>query len=1212
MKMVNIHNHTDKGSFDSVLSHDRFISRIQELNQEYIVQTDHGTMNAMISLAKKSYKAGLKYIPGVELYVTWGNKPIKQKDEFNRLYYHMLVLAKNNTGLKNLQNLVALSYSPDHFYYKPRIAIEELISHKEGLIITSGCLASLTSQTILFENSYKKTEDKDDFFKRNVDAAYLSGVSCDDHFGFDESILKTGELKGARSLDSLVDYFLKYFKDDFYLEIQDCGADDQLIVNQALIDLSERKGVPLVATSDAHYATPEDADTRRNMLMIRNNAIPDDNETSAEFYDGGKIHLKGFEELAQTLPEQAIYESWNIASKCDVKFDFNKTYFPSVTHLLPKETEEEIYFKRICDLGMTQRGLTGIPEYESRLLEEKQTIKDLGFIPYFICLYEILKKASDAQILIGAGRGSAAGSLVCYLLRITDIDPIRYGLFFSRFLNKSRVSLPDVDSDCSSEDREKLLHLIKEMFGEDKVGKVITFSGLKPRGTARDLGRILGLSDLGNKVASLVPPPLHGVEPTIEECFTYVPELSLPEYAPITNKMKDLQGLTRSEGVHAAGLVITPVPLADIVPYKIQEEKDGTSNIILQLSVEELEDAGLIKYDFLGLRTLTILKKTFEYLLKDGVKTTLDDIPDEDPLVYEYLRSTKDYGGLFQVEGSVGFSTLLSQIQPRKLEDISLVSGLYRPGPLGVGMDKIIIQRRSEGWVPRNDLDRALKDTYGCLVFQEQLMKIAVEFASFSEMDADSLRKAIGKKKPEELAKWKDIFFSRAQTSGRLSPNLIKEVWDSIESAGAYSFNLSHSISYAKLTYQCAYLKMTYPEHFIAAIISASSQNKEKLMTSLKTAKVSGIEILPPSIRKLESDTLPLSKGRVRLGLSACKTLKKSADQLIKIMETNKIETVFDLLKKVNRTKFNSLKAKSIAKAGILDELIGDLSINRSSLVKYIDDIYEWFRKNEEKQSQYDKWIEAKERREEQERLKSQGLDYGGRLVSVRKTPPELPAKPELSSYQEKEVDLLDEALNEYEILGLSIRNHPLDLLDLRIDLEPISNLECLAEERPRDSFAIAGICTQFKLIKTRKKDVMAEFVLEDQESIGRVNIFPSVYSKIAPKLPEGEAPDYSVVICKVKPKVDKYGNLTISCNDLIFLDLKDSNVKDFYSAKSAVQKIKTKPKDNSRKKHFNSFLDFLDFFYSEEPNFFDDEKNEISVRRLSFSKKSSISFSTS
>lgn len=739
---VNLHNHTNRGSFDSVMTHDKFVSRIKELGQTHVVQTDHGTLSSMIGLAEKTQKAGLKYIPGCEFYVTGSMDAIRGKDPFGRTYYHLLAIAKNNQGLKNLQILIGLSGKRDRYYYKPRITLRDLLDHKEGLIITSGCLASMTSTSVLFENSWIFKSDEQKRAERQK--YFLSGLGCDDHL-FEDLPITTVEkdFRGSFSTEANLSFFQTHFKDDFYLELQDCGAEEQKVVNEAMIHYSKKMGIPLIVTSDAHYARPEDAPTRKAMLLIKHGAVrsqkdeAEEGSSAKDFYDGGILHLKGSQELIPLFGEEPLRNTTDLAAKCDVQIKHGVNHFP-----LP--VKEKRTLEALCWEALRAKGFDGasLSRYEERLREELQTINEMGFAPYFITLSEIMKETEEKLgILWGNGRGSAAGSLVGWLLKIHRVDPLKWNLSFSRFLNKARVSLPDVDSDLNSDQRQELIRYLIESFGRERIAQVITFSNLKPRGLARDVGRLIGNPDLGIEVANLIPPPIHGKEPTVQESIDSVPALREQKYAEVVARMLDLENLTRQEGIHAAGIVITPAPLAEVSPYKMQWNKElGEEIACLQLAGDELETAGLIKYDFLGLRNLEILKKCLGWIGKK-----LEDIPEEDPVVFEMFRTTDDMGGIFQMEGSAGILRLSKAINPQNIEDLALISALYRPGPLGSGMDKAIIERRENGWVPRTEFDKLLAATQGTIVYQEQMMEVAKVLAGFSDSDADSLRRAIGK-----------------------------------------------------------------------------------------------------------------------------------------------------------------------------------------------------------------------------------------------------------------------------------------------------------------------------------------------------------------------------------------------------------------------------------------------------------------------------------
>ncbi len=897
MAFVNLHNHTDRGSYDAILSHKAFVDRVKDLNQGHVVQTDHGTLNSMTSLAKKAQKAGLKYIPGCEFYLTYED-PYPGVDSFGVRYYHVLVIAKTNEGLKNIQRLLALSWDRTRFYYKNRVSFKDLIEHREGLIVTSGCLAGVLPKSIIAESfctdsassTYRgmhgpscacgvdtriKTWRSVPRSSWGSDLArawttdYLLG-NCDDDLPPTEGELSEWKCKfdtrglpekvRSRKPEVILERFLTYFGNDFYLELQDCGAPEQTVVNKALIELGQRKGIPLIVTSDAHYATPEDRRTRQMLMMIRLKQVEtlkeEVTDDSGDFLEGAITHLKSEEELravrqrmpgaspeeSLAFPDEAFANTVALADKVTTVIDLTKRWFPipplrsltlsgvqepsvSLGPLPCPETASKkgakgevapvdlpsLYRAKIRELatkGLESRFTKGLsdgtlqegklPRYEAQLEEELEVIDSLGFTTYFLVLNLIMEKAREKGVFFGAGRGSAAGSLVCWALRVTDVDPIRYKLYFTRFLNRYRVSLPDVDVDLPSEERSEVFRIIKEEFGEENVAQVITFLELKPRSLAKDLGRILDLGTLGEEIASFIPPGIQGKQPTVEEVLDTVPELSQARYEPIVSKMRAVESLTRAHGKHPAGLVITPIPVSEIAPYKVIDDEDLGRTKILQIAGDELEDAGLVKFDFLGLRNLSIMRECMKAIsAKEGKSFTLDDIPDEDPKVYARIQTLTDMGGLFQLENSPKVQELLLQCRPDSLEVIAAVLALWRPGPLAAGMHTTFAQRRMEGWKPEpgNVLDALLEDTMGCIIYQEQLMSLSKDLAGFTEVQADEVRRAVGKKKPEEIAKWKEAFFEGCKKVGRVLEHTAHEVWKSFEGAGAYAFNKSHSVS---------------------------------------------------------------------------------------------------------------------------------------------------------------------------------------------------------------------------------------------------------------------------------------------------------------------------------------------------------------------------------------------------------------------------------
>lgn len=794
-KFANIHNHTDVGSFDAVLTADRFVERVKELGQEYVVQTDHGTMRGMIGLAKKARKAGLKYIPAIEVYTCLGDTPIKGVDLLGKRYYHMLLIAKNQQGLSNLFELNALSYKSDgHFYYKPRVSLEEIRKHSEGLIATTGCIASPLSTIALLETRGAK-EFKE---KRNLDvlkAMYVAGLSCDDHLEnlTDEersTILADRSSFGSLSYSKFFDYLLGIFGDDLYGEIQDCGDPDQDIVNAYILEHSKLKGVPVIATSDAHYARPEDSKVRELMMRIRHKKL--DLNDGAEFYEGGRLHLKSGEELGKLFGTEPISNTIRLVESCTEVMLERSTLFPVPSSY--EGIDRVQAFKQKALSGLKDRGIAEenplYSTYVERINYESEVISSLGFVDYFLVLEDLLNKARSKGILIGPGRGSISGCLIAWTLGITQVDSIKYGLLFSRFLNKHRVSLPDADIDIMSSKRDEFINLVVEEYGQENVCQIMTFLEMKPKSIARDLGRIFEVPDLGAEIAKLIPPPLHGREATVAEALEQVPQLRDMKYSKIVNLMKDLESLSRTSGVHAGGVIIAPRKLKEVVPVEFQKDR-----AVVGLAMDEIESAGLIKFDFLGLRNLDIIDETCRLV---GIKDPYAEIPLDDEATYRELTNSTDFGGFFQFEGSVGIGDLLRKIQPETIKDISDATALYRPGPLNSGMDKEYLEKRilfKEGkWKPSNDYEQILQNTYGTMIYQEQLMEIVVKLAGFDEAESDLLRRAVGKKKHEEIIAMKSKFVEGCKKLKKVNLDEIDEIWSAIEKNADYGFNASHSV----------------------------------------------------------------------------------------------------------------------------------------------------------------------------------------------------------------------------------------------------------------------------------------------------------------------------------------------------------------------------------------------------------------------------------
>jgi len=770
IKFANLHNHTSKGSFDSIIKTKDFVNKIKDLGQEHVVQTDHGTMSGMIELASETQKAGLKYIPGIEFYVTHGAKPTKERDMYHRAFYHMLAIALDNEGLKNLFRLVALSYRGDHFYGKPRISIEELKAHSQGIHLTSGCLASPTNAMLIQTEDYVKAK------KTIEDLAFT-------------------------------------FKDRFACELQDSGeGENQQKANEGNIQIAKELGIPTVVTSDAHYCDCCNGDLRTIFLKMKSNRDLTFNDKDDEgFFSSGKLWLKSGEELAKIFGDEPVKNAYDIACKSNVNLKLGTPLFPVPLSMQAyivdaKEKTSEQQLRELTFKGLKTRlekssyAQERKDEYTKRLNEELDIICDLGFAPYFLVLFEILDWCRKKNILIGKGRGSAAGSLVSYCLKITGIDPIKYGLYFSRFLNKSRVSPPDIDIDIPKDRRQELIDYLVAEYGDTHVCQIKTFSMLKPKGLARDIARAYGETELGNEIAKLIPPALHGREPTVEESINQVAALREEKYAHIIDKMKELEGVTRQSGVHAAGVIISPMPLSEIAPIEYQRAKGKKTGDrdkpIIQIDMNEVEKLGLIKFDFLGLRNLSTVAEVLEQVYPGvNVNDSFENIDLADPEVFKSIRSITDMGGIFQFENSAAIADLLHSMLPEHLEDISAATSIFRPGPLGQGVDKTFIKNKSQPWTTDiSAFDEILKPTNGCLIYQEQLIKLCMDVAGFSEVDGDEVRKVVGKKKLEDVEKWKEPFVLGCMETSKITREHAEQLFTIIVDSASYLFNKSHAV----------------------------------------------------------------------------------------------------------------------------------------------------------------------------------------------------------------------------------------------------------------------------------------------------------------------------------------------------------------------------------------------------------------------------------
>ncbi len=881
-EFVHLHVHTEYSLLDGAIRIDELISQAKAYGMSAVAITDHGNLFGAVEFFKKATKAGIRPIIGCEVYIAPKSRFDKTKINTEpgmpeEASFHLTLLAENENGYKNLTRLITLSYT-EGFYYKPRIDMELLSQHSKGLIALSGCLKGEIPYSIIHE----KTE-----------RAYNTAKLLKDIFG-----------------------------DNFYLEIQPNSIPEQAIANKGLIEISKKFDIPIVATNDCHYLHRADAKAHEILLCIQTGKTIKDEKRLKFQVD--EFYFKSPKEMYSAFSEipEALKNTLFIAEKCNFTFNLNGYKMP--IYKVPEGYREEQYLKELAIKGLNDRFKGNPPdEYLKRLEMELDVITKMGFSSYFLIVWDFINYARSRNIPVGPGRGSAAGSLVAYALRITDIDPIKYGLLFERFLNPERISLPDIDVDFCKDRREEVIQYVSDTYGKDRVAHIITFGTMASRAVVRDVGRALNIpySEV-DKIAKMIPfacPSLSSaleLEPRLKALYNKEPKVK--ELIDIALR---LEGLARHASQHAAGVVISPIPLEDLTPlYK----NPGEEIILTQFDMKSLEDIGLVKFDFLGLKTLTVIDNTIKYAHEQGKNIDIQNIPLDDKETYKLL-SNGDTVGVFQLE-SRGMRDLLQRLQPERFEDLIAVVALYRPGPLGSGMVDDFIKRK-KGLIPVKydlpELRDVLDETYGVILYQEQVMKIANKIAGFSMGQADVLRKAMGKKIPELMASLKEDFVEGAVKNG-VPRERAESLFNLMAAFGEYGFNKSHSAAYAYLSYITAYLKVHYPVEFFAANLSNEMGDTNKLVKFINECKQWGIEVKGPDIN--ESDrAFTIAENSIRFGLEAVKGVGVSAlENIINERKKGKFKSMTDFLSRVDTRKVNKKVIESLIRAGAFDSLYPD------------------------------------------------------------------------------------------------------------------------------------------------------------------------------------------------------------------------------------------------------------------------------------------------
>jgi DNA polymerase-3 subunit alpha len=994
--------------------------------------TDHGNMHGAVEFYYEAKKGGIKPIIGCELYVTPGSRhERKMRAQGGAGTCHLTVLAANKTGYHNLCKLSSLAYK-EGFYFKPRVDHELLERYSEGLIVLSGCLAGEVAQATMVD-----------------------------------------DYKGAKEL---VEFYARTFKDRYYLELQPHPIDDQRKHNAAIMDLAQSVGVPLVATTDCHYLNRDDHFAQEVLMCISTGKTILDPDRLR--HEGFTLHLKTEREMIEEFENndrctEAIRNSALIASQCDLSLE-SKTYYMPRYECADERPLIEI-MAQMAREGLTSReeslaalpgwGLAMKQQYLDRLEEEISLIGNMGFAGYFLVVADFIVWAKDHGIPVGPGRGSVAGSLVAYAMRITEVDPISNKLFFERFLNPERISMPDIDVDFCIHGREHVIKYVIEKYGKEKVSQIATFGTLKAKAAIKDVGRALGMSYAEtDRIAQLVPAPRQGFDYPISEALKMEPKLA--EYAAgegreLIELAQKLEGLTRHSSTHAAGVVIGDRPLDELLPMMV--DKDG--NDVTQYSMTYVEKVGLVKFDFLGLKTLTVLHTACQIIKESrGVDIDLNALPLNDPKTYTLLCGGNTTG-VFQLESS-GITEMVVRLKPSCFDDIVAILALYRPGPLDAGMVDHYIERK-HGREPISYLHPLMKDilmdTYGVILYQEQIMQLARALSGYSLGEADILRKAMGKKNPEEMAKQKTRFVEGAVAKG-IPQRLADEIFQQMETFARYGFNRSHTAAYALVSFQTAYLKAHYGVEFMAALMTHDMEDTDKTFKNFNECRKQGIAVLPPNINE-SSASFTVRSGKILFGLEAVKgTGQKAVEAIVRAREDGPFKDLEDLISRVDLNSVNKRVFENMVKSGAFDFS----KVSRREMSDRLEDLLK---------------VYASRKDVDPNQMNLFGAVAPKPVVARRAvTIPEWPVNQKLSF--------------EREALGFYISGHPLE--KFKWDLKRLGALSTAdVKTKKAKEVRVGGVITALKLKNTKKGDRYASFALEDW--LGTIDslVWPDTYRKI-------------------------------------------------------------------------------------------------------------------
>jgi len=1031
---VHLHVHSQYSLLDGACGLEKLVAKAKECKMPALAVTDHGNLFGAIDFYTLAMKEGIKPIIGSEVYIAPGSRFDKStQDSGYEGASHITLLAKDQVGYRNLMKLVSAGYL-EGFYYKPRIDRELFAQHCQGVIALSGCLNSEVAKALL---------DGDEVRAKETVSWYLEALGHENYF----------------------------------LEIQNHGIAEQKNVIEGVLRLAKAFDLPIVATNDLHYPSKEDARAHEVLLCIQTGKTIQDKDRWR--FSTDQFYFKSAEEMKQIFAElpDAIRNTIVVAERCNLQLRFGQLRLPK--YQVPEEYTLETYLSHLARQGLKARFPAANSAAEARLQYELDVIQKTGFAGYFLVVWDFIKFAKDRGISVGPGRGSAAASLVAYCLGITNIDPLRYGLIFERFLNPERISMPDMDIDFSDDRRDEVIEYVTKKYGADNVAQIITFGTMGAKAVIRDVGRGLGMPYAEvDKIAKLVP---NRINISLDEAIAESPPLteavqSRPEVEDLWRVAKCLEGLTRHASTHAAGVVISGDPLTEHVP--LYKDPKAGSKPTTQYAMKAIEKIGLLKVDFLGLRTLTVIANTLDLIAAGrGVKIQIEEIPLDDPAVFKLLGEARTFG-VFQLESS-GMRDLMRRLKPERLEDVIALVALYRPGPM-VMIDDFINRKNGKVKISYDHplMETILKETYGIMVYQEQVMRIASDLAGFSMGEADVLRKAMGKKDPETMDQQRKKFVDGAKAKG-VQARTAQKVFDKMAPFAGYAFNKPHATSYALVAYQTAYLKAHYPVEFMAALLTSEMANTDGIVKYIEECRQMGITVLPPDVNESDSRFTVVGE-QIRFGLVAIKNVGETAIQSILATRRDKgrFRSLFDFCERVDLRLVNKRVVESLIKCGAFDSL----GAARAQLMTVAD-------------KAMNAGAGAQRERSHGQVSLLDVLEAKGELSHQAET---LPSIPEWSPTQR--------LAGEKETLGFYVTGHPLtDYRDIIAKVAAVAT-DRLAGCQDKETVTVCAIVTAVKEITTKSGERMAFVTLEDMAGTVEAVAFPELYKASLLHLVKGAA----------------------------------------------------------------------------------------------------------